>query len=321
MAENWKELWNKNYRGEGDCAELQAFIKKLNYGARTNISYLPWATVDRIFQLQDGTHEFINAPDWAIVYDQKGEITKSPYNSIVHADIAHTRDRVNAANGIIETELVFSYFILCKVEWQGRKHTEKYPLQDSNGRPITVWTQNELNKLSMRALVKAIARVSGIGYKLFEDGDLQFDDPDAKNTTGIGDNKGQDASAAQTAAAEKLKKDAESKGKKGATTTPPPTAEPTSTQEPTKASEAPTPSPAVAPEPVEPTSEPSATPTPQKAAETVTVAEAIERIKKLFIQGKPEHTGPVKAMLKTFTVAKVSDLPEEKIYELYHQIN
>ena len=36
------------------------------------------------------------------------------------------------------------------------------------------WTQNELNKSVQRGKVKAIAIVSGIGYKLFEDGDLQF---------------------------------------------------------------------------------------------------------------------------------------------------
>ena len=34
----WKEAWMRNYRGEGLCADLEKAVKKLNYGARTNVS-------------------------------------------------------------------------------------------------------------------------------------------------------------------------------------------------------------------------------------------------------------------------------------------
>ena len=43
--------------------------------------------------------------------------------------------------------------------------------QDSSGRPLASWTQNDLNRAFQRAKVKAIAIVSGIGYKWFENYD------------------------------------------------------------------------------------------------------------------------------------------------------
>ena len=53
----WKEKWMANYRGEGDCQELETFLKELDYGSRKGVTYLPWAVVDRIFKMQDGVTE------------------------------------------------------------------------------------------------------------------------------------------------------------------------------------------------------------------------------------------------------------------------
>lgn len=161
----WKELWNENYRGEGDCAGLEKFVKTLNYGARQNVSYLPWATVRRIFQLQDGVTE---------VLQNEGS------DSIVDIDRVVLYTTVDE-NGATEDVWAISYFINVKATWHGREYIEHYPIQDNNGKPLTNWTQNELNKVTQRGTVKAIAMVSGIGYKLFEDGDLQFDGGENKN--------------------------------------------------------------------------------------------------------------------------------------------
>jgi len=161
--ETWKELWLKNYRGEGDTADLDKFLKKLNYGSRMDISYLPWAVVDRIFKLQDGEVEILRHED----------------GSIVEVDRTHIKDEAEEG-GVFIPRYMNSYFINIVARWQGRTHTERYPLQDSNGRPLSVWTQNELHKVTQRGRVKAIAAVSGIGYKLFEDGDLQFEDDATK---------------------------------------------------------------------------------------------------------------------------------------------
>jgi len=155
----WKELWLKNYKGEGDTQDLATFIKKLNYGNRNNISYLPWATVERIFRLQGG----------------KIEIVRSPRDTIVEADRVLCKEQIDE-NGVVQNIHSYSFFVNIKTEWQGQVHIEKYPLQDGAGRPVSIWTQNEVNKAIQRGKVKAIAIVSGIGFKLFEDGDLQFEE-------------------------------------------------------------------------------------------------------------------------------------------------
>lgn len=154
--ENWKELWNKNYRGEDDTKGLVSSVKTLSYGSRNGASYLPWAIVERIYKLQDGKFEVIKVDE-----------------SIVEIDRVHIRDEIDD-NGVVIPKYANSYFINIKAEWKGQVYIERYPLQDSNGKPLMNWTQNELNKSVQRGKVKAIAIVSGIGYKLFEDGDLQF---------------------------------------------------------------------------------------------------------------------------------------------------
>jgi hypothetical protein len=155
--ENWKDIWLKNYKGEGDTAELSSFLKKLNYGNRNGISYLPWATVERIFKLQDGKIEIVKTND-----------------RIVEADSIRIKETFE--DGVLVPVMSNSYFVNIKVDWHGQTHIEKYPIQDGTGRALTVWTQNEINKSIQRGKVKAIAIVSGIGFKLFEDGDLQFED-------------------------------------------------------------------------------------------------------------------------------------------------
>jgi hypothetical protein len=163
MAE-WKELWLKNYKGQGDTAELEKSLKTLGYGARTNISYLPWAVVERIFRLQDGEVHWLPASE----------------KSNVDVDEVIIGSNVDTETGETTHRSIRSYFINIQAVWNGREYTERYPLQDSNGRPLTNWTQNELNKAFQRGKVKAIAIVSGIGYKLFEDGDLQFEEEQPK---------------------------------------------------------------------------------------------------------------------------------------------
>lgn len=155
--ENWKELWLKNYRGEGDTAELSSFLKKLNYGNRANVSYLPWATVERIFKMQDGKVTIARTND-----------------KIVESDSIHVKDVLE--DGVIIPVFSNAYFINIQVEWHGQIHVEKYPIQDGSGRALSVWSQNDINKSIQRGKVKAIAIISGIGFKLFEDGDLQFDE-------------------------------------------------------------------------------------------------------------------------------------------------
>ena len=169
MAENiknWKELWDDNYRGKGATEELSKFTKDLNFGSKKGVTYLPWATVERIFKMQDGTYEIIKTGD-----------------SYVECDSYSIGQELDKLNGIVVEKFNNAFFVNIKVDWKGQTYTERYPLQDSSSSPLTRWTQNDLNKAFQRGKVKAIAIVSGIGYKLYEDGDLQFEDEGINDNT------------------------------------------------------------------------------------------------------------------------------------------
>lgn len=161
-TQNWKDLWLKNYNNQGDCEGLEKFTRTLDFGAKKDAFYLPWAVVERIFQLQDGKIELLKATD----------------ETVVEVDKCYARHEVNPVTGEVSIRHSYSFFINVAAEWKGRRHVERYPLQDSSGRPLASWTQNDLNRAFQRAKVKAIAIVSGIGYKWFENYDAQFEEVD-----------------------------------------------------------------------------------------------------------------------------------------------
>ena len=176
LEKTWKEKWMANYRGEGECQELETFLKELDYGSRKGVTYLPWAVVDRIFKMQGGVTETIFFPRTIEVSDGYGGTkTIEVGNTIIEVDSVHIRDEVDN-NGVVTPKYMNSYFVRIKAEWEGQVHVERYPLLSSTGQALAFWTQIDLNKAVQRGKVKAIAIVSGIGYKLFEDGDLQFED-------------------------------------------------------------------------------------------------------------------------------------------------
>jgi len=167
-TQNWKDLWLKNYNNQGDCKGLEKFTRTLDFGAKKDAFYLPWAVVERIFQLQDGKIELLKATD----------------ETVVEVDKCYARHEVDPVTGAVSIRHSYSFFINVAAEWKGRRHVERYPLQDSSGRPLASWTQNDLNRAFQRAKVKAIAIVSGIGYKWFENYDAQFEEVD-KTTKGL----------------------------------------------------------------------------------------------------------------------------------------
>lgn len=164
MTEYAKKLWLQNYRGEGDCAELEKTLKTLKAGSFA-ASYVPWAVAERIFKFQDGEIEYVKIN-----------------GSTVEVDRTVIKTEVDTETGVITERNANAYFVNVKVSWQGNTYTERYPLLDHKNQALVSWNQADINKAHQRAKVKAIAIVSGIGYKLFEDGDLQFEnDSDNKN--------------------------------------------------------------------------------------------------------------------------------------------
>lgn len=263
METNWKQLWLKNYRGEDDTAELASFLKKLNYGNRNGISYLPWATVERIFKLQDGKVETVLHKE-----------------NIVEADNIFVREETDS-NGVVSRTFAHSFFVNVRVEWQGQTYTERYPLQDSSGRPLTLWTQNDINKSLQRAKVKAIAIVSGIGFKLFEDGDLQFSE-----------NEGNDdlfeTKKTEPKPVVKTEVKPQPKVEQPKVEVKPKVEKPKDIQVPTESAE--------------------------------NREEMENAIKKKFLSGTEATTTRIRAFLSDNNVKKVSDLPQDKLEALYAEV-
>lgn len=268
MSDNWKELWLKNYNNEGDCKGLEEYVERLDFGAKKDAFYLPWAVVERIFRLQDGEIEIIKTNDKIVEMDK--------------VTVAQTVD----SDGVVTENANVSFFVNVKVKWQGREHIEKYPLQDSNGRALVMWNQNDVNRAIQRAKVKAIAIISGIGYKLFEKNDMQFeveDTPRKFNTK-----------VEQTEVkAKELKEQTEVKTKE-------------------------------LKEKIEIKEEPKVE--EEQETETVSLPPDFNRvdiennIKTIFLSGNPEKVNIITETLKQYGVLKIQKLTDEQIYMLYQSI-
>ena len=174
MAEKtWQQYWLDNYNYKSpETQDLETYARTLVFGQKKGkpqtITYLPWAAAERPFKLQGGSIEVIKTSD----------------NSIVEVDEAVVGRDVDPQTGVVTERVVRSYFINVKATWLGQSYTERYPLMSASNEPLYSWSQNDLNKAVQRAKTKAIAIVSGIGYKFFEHTDLQFEEDGGELTPG-----------------------------------------------------------------------------------------------------------------------------------------
>jgi hypothetical protein len=174
MAEKtWQQYWLDNYNYKSpETQDLETYARTLVFGQKKGkpqtITYLPWAAAERPFKLQGGSIEVIKTSD----------------NSIVEVDEAVVGRDVDPQTGVVTERVVRSYFINVKATWLGQSYIERYPLMSASNEPLYSWSQTDLNKAVQRAKTKAIAIVSGIGYKYFEHTDLQFEEDGGELTPG-----------------------------------------------------------------------------------------------------------------------------------------
>ena len=71
-----------------------------------------------------------------------------------------------------------SHFVKVKLTFLGKTFIEEYPIQDQDYSALKVFNQNAVNKALKRALAKVASRATGIGLRLYENKDLQFDAPE-----------------------------------------------------------------------------------------------------------------------------------------------
>ncbi len=156
---SWLTTWQENYQGKTSISkELETFLKK-NYKGH---AYVPWATMLRLMYTQD--------PE-AVV-----EVIPNKEGDILHTSIYELKMVENDGKNLVErTTMSISSFVIVRATFLGKTFEEVYPVQDNAYNAPKLVDQNMINKALQRAKAKVISLATGIGFRLYEDGDLQFD--------------------------------------------------------------------------------------------------------------------------------------------------
>ena len=158
---SWKEVFIENYSGKSEIAkEVEPFLKD-NYKGN---AYIPWATMERLTYMCDEDAVFENI--------------KNISGGLVHTDVREMHQQ-NIQKGEIVSETIsqmFSHMVKVKLVFMGKEFIEEYPIQDQDYSAARVFNQNLVNRALQRAKAKVASRATGIGFKLYEGKDLQFDE-------------------------------------------------------------------------------------------------------------------------------------------------
>lgn len=157
----WLKVYKDNYNGKSEEAkEIAGYLNETYNGS----SYIPWATMERLTYMQDPNAEF------ETISNEKGNIvwtdTCENYNKVIADDLIK--------NG--STSVMFSHFVKVKLTFLGKVFVEEYPIQDQDYSALKIYNQNSVNKALKRALAKVASRATGLGLRLYENKDLQFEE-------------------------------------------------------------------------------------------------------------------------------------------------
>lgn len=158
---NWKDVFLENYNGRSEVAkEVEPFIKENYKGS----SYIPWATMERLTYMCDEDATFENI--------------KNSNGGLVHTDmVVIHQQNIQKGEIVSETESqMFSHVVRVKLTFMGKVFIEEFPIQEQDYSAARVFNQNLVNKALQRAKAKVASRATGIGLKLYEGKDLQFDE-------------------------------------------------------------------------------------------------------------------------------------------------
>lgn len=160
---SWKEQFIENYNGKSAEAKEVADFMKANYKGN---NYIPWATMERLTYMQDP--------------DAKFETLETESGNMVFSDIMSNENKVVAKGEVVSETIatMMSHFVKVKLTFMGKVFIEEYPIQDQDYTALKVYNQNAVNKALKRALAKVASRATGIGLRLYENKDLQFDTPE-----------------------------------------------------------------------------------------------------------------------------------------------
>ena len=174
MNDKWLKQYKENYNGKSEEAkEIEGFLKETYNGA----SYIPWATMERLTYMQDANAEF--------------KTIETEFGDIVWTDSFVNENSVENKDGVVNrtSAMVMSHFVKVSCTFLGKTFVEEYPIQEQDYSAAKIYNQNLVNKALKRALAKVASRATGLGLRLYESKDLQFDEkeeekkPEIKKTT------------------------------------------------------------------------------------------------------------------------------------------
>ena len=161
MTEKWLKQYKENYEGKSAEAKSVAEYLKENYKGN---KYIPWATMERLTYMQDPNAVFTK------IRNEQGGLVHT--DSFINENVVEGKDGTRSAS----KALVVSHFVKVSVVFMGKEFVEEYPIQEQDYSAAKIYNQNLVNKSLQRALAKVASRATGIGLKLYENKDLQFEE-------------------------------------------------------------------------------------------------------------------------------------------------
>ena len=110
--------------------------------------------------------------------DATFENIKNENGGLVHTDVVEMHQQNIQKGEVISetTSQMFSHMVKVKLTFMRKVFIEEYPIQDQDYSAARVFNQNLVNRALQRAKAKVASRATGIGFKLYEGKDLQFDE-------------------------------------------------------------------------------------------------------------------------------------------------
>lgn len=150
----WKAQWEANYNAETDAGKECVLYQKETYKGDP---YLPWAFMEKAFYLQD------------------------PNASLTLLGIEYNTYEIHTKNDSAETiSTIISPMVRLEGTFLGKTMWELYPVQDNDYTAPRAINQNMINRAIQRAKTRLISKLTGIGWRIYEKGDLQFESAPAK---------------------------------------------------------------------------------------------------------------------------------------------
>lgn len=173
---SWKEVWELNYKGQSpEAKELEGFMKA-NYKKH---NYIPWATMVRLLYMQD--------PDAKldVVLNRNSEVvhTCNNYTESISSETRRLKTGEETENSSKTENRHLSNMVVIECTFLGKTFKEYYPIQDNAYNAPYYYDSNMVNKAIQRAKAKIISIATGLAFRLYEDGDLQFEEDKNKAET------------------------------------------------------------------------------------------------------------------------------------------